>query len=495
MHHPLIAIGYKLTNNNSTWGSRYQDSPNFGTVLFDKNDVIKECWSNDELTLLNSRVIFNDIMPQVDMIDNSDDKYIDMLMDYVDICMEMVEKLTSGKTKLLVMKALADTIGGYLQVYIIPLTKDSYYTGKINYQKAKRIFDLYDDVKYFLRTNGVGWLKPIILTYHLNATSIFIPRFKRSRNAQTSCSNLILYSDNDGREESVPIPYLDDNKTPSSIALPYENESLCSLYTEKSAFILVKYYIDGINCMTSLSEDKNQLNKFKRHLNDWLHNAVKPLLNDDEVWYPAFGGVLRVIKSLETDNMNIESDLQQYAEGYDAAEDENYVDSISTESSLSVPPIIPPIIKKQQDTKLKFNFMEITIITVAFLLLIYLLIGICINWYLIRSKERSRIEAYKKTPIHEFYEKPRKFKYSRSKRSSRHLKLLNQCSCSDEEDDEEKYLNEFTYSSSCTSVPVRKKQSKSFSAPAIIQRNSSTGLWYTSDETSAFSPRVKETSS
>ncbi|KAK0087929.1 hypothetical protein PV325_013705 [Microctonus aethiopoides] len=424
------------------------------------------------------------------MLDNSDDKYIDMLMDYVDICMEMVEKLTSGKTKFLVMKALADTIGGYLQVHIIPLTKDSYYAGKINYQKAKRIFDLYDDIKYFLRTNGVGWLKPIILTYHLNATPIFIPRFKRSGNAQTSCSNLILNPDN-GRESSVPIPYLDDNKTPSSIALPYENETLCSLFTEKCAFILMKYYIDGINCLTSLSVDKNQLNKFKRHLNDWLHSSVKPLLNDDEVWYPAFGGVLRVITSLETDNMNVESGLQQYAEGYDASEDENHVDSILTKSSSSE----SPIIKKSQDTK--FDFMEITIITVAFLLLTYLIIGICINWYLIRSKERSRIEAYKKTPIHEFYKKPKESKYTRSARSSRsHLKSSNQCSCSDEEDDEEKYLNEFTYCSSYTSISVRKKPSKSFSAPAIIQRNSPTGQpWYTSDETSAFSPRVKETSS
>lgn len=89
-----------------------------------------------------------------------------------------------------------------------------------------------------------------------------------------------------------------------SIALPYENGSLYSLFTEKSAFIIMKYYIDGINCLTSLSVDKNQLNKFKKHLNDWLHNAVKPLLNDDEAWYPAFGGVLRVITSLETDNMS-----------------------------------------------------------------------------------------------------------------------------------------------------------------------------------------------
>lgn len=81
-------------------------------------------------------------------------------MDYFHICLECVRKLSIGKTKHLMLKALADTMGGYLKVHILPLTKHSYYAGNIKYRNAKRLYELFEELKSFLHTNGDGWRSP-----------------------------------------------------------------------------------------------------------------------------------------------------------------------------------------------------------------------------------------------------------------------------------------------------------------------------------------------
>lgn len=94
------------------------------------------------------------------VLNYENDQYIALLMDYFHICLESVRKLSIGKTKHLMLKALADTMGGYLQVYILPLTRHSYYAGNIKYRNARKLFELYDELKLFLRSNGAGWLRP-----------------------------------------------------------------------------------------------------------------------------------------------------------------------------------------------------------------------------------------------------------------------------------------------------------------------------------------------
>lgn len=41
---------------------------NIGTVLFEKNDYGKQCWTNEEFAILNSRRMFQDILPQVNLL-------------------------------------------------------------------------------------------------------------------------------------------------------------------------------------------------------------------------------------------------------------------------------------------------------------------------------------------------------------------------------------------------------------------------------------------
>lgn len=59
--------------NNDDKHKRYlrtRRDENVGTVLFDTSNIEKECWSNEELALLNSRIIFQDILPQVRNVDS-----------------------------------------------------------------------------------------------------------------------------------------------------------------------------------------------------------------------------------------------------------------------------------------------------------------------------------------------------------------------------------------------------------------------------------------
>ncbi|XP_034937689.1 uncharacterized protein [Chelonus insularis] len=275
---------------------------NVGSVLFDKNDVAKKCWNNEQLTLLISRNIFQDILPKIEMIDASNEDYIGLIMEYMDVCLEVIKKLTTGRTKRLIMKAFADTMAGYLRVYILPITKRSFYAGNIQYHNAKRLFDLYDELKVFLRTNGIGWFKPNNDTRQFNITPIDIPP---NENFDT-CSNLLLYP-GEGGGVLVPLPFLDDDENPGSIALPFENSSLHSLFTESSAFIVQKYYVASVSCILSSSRRKreissqDQLYKFLRELNEWLEQVINPHL-EDEKWYPAFGGISRVMASIKSKN-------------------------------------------------------------------------------------------------------------------------------------------------------------------------------------------------
>lgn len=117
----------------------------------------------------------------MDLINFHNDEYIGVLMDYMDVCLEVVRELTTARTKRLLLKALADTMAGYLRVYILPVTRMSYYAGNIKFGKAKRVFDLYEELKIFLRSNGMGWLKPI-MQRQLHALPIVIS----SREAETS---------------------------------------------------------------------------------------------------------------------------------------------------------------------------------------------------------------------------------------------------------------------------------------------------------------------
>ncbi|XP_044001644.1 uncharacterized protein LOC122847852, partial [Aphidius gifuensis] len=327
-----------------------------GTVLFDTDDFEKTCWNDDELILILSKTVFQNMLPEANTLDYDHDEYIDHFMEYVNKCQEQVQQLAQKKLKHLVSKAFADTIGGYLRVYILPNTKRSYYAGNIDFQKAKKLFDLYDEFKIFLRTNGEGWNKPIESNTHMNIKKIDVT-FGQDKN---HCDGLILYHDADG-SVSVPMPILDDSQHPTSIALPFESDNLCSLFSEKSAFIIVKYFTTGSKCLASSSSAKMELERFEKQLHQWIEKSVNPHLHE-ETWYPAFGGILKIIVTLEAKGHNSNLPIPRHNVNYQVLP--NNFEGHKKH------------LKNPTENNEKCGINEFLIVVIVCILLIWLLLGI-----------------------------------------------------------------------------------------------------------------------
>ncbi|KAI4492297.1 hypothetical protein M0802_009878, partial [Mischocyttarus mexicanus] len=413
-----------------------RNNENIGTVLFEKGDCTKRCWTNEEFIILNSRRMFQDILPKVKVIDYQNDQYIALLMDYFNICFESVGKLSIGKSKHLILKALADVMGGYLRTYILPITKQSYYEGNIKYNNVKKLFQLYDELKDFLRTNGFGWSKPrhemtpmkemslitttpsessvgcnglITFPIHGDKNNRRLQRrhIPRRRNNKRFLSRIrsrrflpLGYNDASKPDESsiVPIPFLDDEIEPNSIAVPFKLNSLQSLYSPQSAFVLVKYYTAGLKCIISRSKTQTTLDHFNNNFLSWLQQSVKERLNDEK-WYPAFGGVSRIIFTLEKTGIYNERNKKT----------KNHFNEVLPKievefNSAPIDDVVPPINKDNE--AIIFGTTELIIIAIVSALLVWLLVGlslVCYKYLSRHSEECSPCES-PNTPVAVLYE-------------------------------------------------------------------------------------------
>lgn len=57
---------------------------------------------------------------------------------------------------------------------VLPIAKYSFYAGNINYESAEKLFQLFDELKCFLRTGGQGWKKPVKVSGKIVALYIII---------------------------------------------------------------------------------------------------------------------------------------------------------------------------------------------------------------------------------------------------------------------------------------------------------------------------------
>lgn len=60
-----------------------------------------------------------------------------------------------------------------------------------------------------------------------------------------------------------------------SIALPFKKDTLQSMYSERSTFALVKYYIASVKCISAKSKEKTDLENFNQDFYDWLQQSVR----------------------------------------------------------------------------------------------------------------------------------------------------------------------------------------------------------------------------
>lgn len=215
--------------------------------------------------------------------------------------------MSTGDTKYLTQQALYDTIGDYLNHYLIPVTKYSYYAGEISYKTTKSLYDLFEYCKKILNTNGIGWRQPI--NSFKNLTNEIQPiQFDEEKNdevidenEQTPCVNLILLGDdiNDLEEDmlvSLPKVEVDENGDLLNIWLPFKRKHNFNVAAKSSAFILMRYFVSVTKCYDF---EGNSQEMFNQNFEKWLKENVVPFLHKKS-FYPAFGAVLRIIETVKS---------------------------------------------------------------------------------------------------------------------------------------------------------------------------------------------------
>lgn len=93
------------------------------------------------------------------------------------------------------------------------------------------------------------------------------------------------------------MPFFDSKVNPSSIAVPFKAYSLRNIESKSAAYIVVKYYETVIKCLTIRNANQTDFIRFNNNVYSWLHGEVLYHLNDEK-FYSAFGGVLRIDSAL-----------------------------------------------------------------------------------------------------------------------------------------------------------------------------------------------------
>lgn len=84
---------------------------NVGTVLFTEADNYRHCWDDEQLALLQSRMFFEDLLPNEEYFDIRNDDFILALIEYYKLIIDNVKTAVEGKTKNILLRSLSDSLG------------------------------------------------------------------------------------------------------------------------------------------------------------------------------------------------------------------------------------------------------------------------------------------------------------------------------------------------------------------------------------------------
>ncbi|XP_065168981.1 uncharacterized protein [Atheta coriaria] len=280
-----------------------------GTVLFTPSDIQRECWTQENMALLTTRMLMANLMPHTEKIKADDDSFVSDIIEYFRLLLEVIRSNTSGKTKHIMLLAATDTMGGYMKHLVVPISKYAYYAGNIQYASIIRLYQLYDELKNFLRTNGDGWAKPWRNAgRHIQAKSISV---QSPSPTSDPCKGIIYYKHTPTMSSvrkaehtetkscgmDVPLPFFDSKTHPAAIAVPFRTFGLRNLESRVSAYILVKYFVAVSKCMAARNTNDEDVHKFNANIFSFIVSKVMPHLGDEK-FYAAFGGVLRILQTV-----------------------------------------------------------------------------------------------------------------------------------------------------------------------------------------------------
>ncbi|KAF7269940.1 hypothetical protein GWI33_017031 [Rhynchophorus ferrugineus] len=280
-----------------------------GTVLFNPTDVYKTCWSQDELSIITARMIMEDVIPDPRIISIQCNDDITDIIDYFKAVIEFIRGSTKGRKKHILLMALTDLLGGYLHYAILPMSRKAYYAGAVEFTYMEKLIQLYEEVKWFLRTNGQGWTKPMLITKEVSVPVIDIEKEFNAENTNSCCSRLLFYEHEPLKSKTkrsattekgfyFPLPFFDAKHSPKAIVVPLKHYAVRSIESRRAAYIIMKYFVTAERCLHDSKAKQDQVQKFQNNLYTWIEHDVIPKLGDDR-FYAAFGGAVRVWNTLK----------------------------------------------------------------------------------------------------------------------------------------------------------------------------------------------------
>ncbi|KAG8287013.1 uncharacterized protein LOC124356597 [Homalodisca vitripennis] len=278
-------------------GLELYESPNVKTALFTELDVRRSCWNHDEISLLRARMIMQDLIPKKIPRD------FPYLVEYLRSTEEAVVRHSpEGKLRRIMMLSLSDIIGGYLQAVVIPMAKESYYAGNIDYTTMSKLYDMYTEMKSRLRTDGGRWSRPLDMSkFAVKVTQLNL----YEGSSELACKAIYVTSRESCPEgqSRIAIPYLDYDLKPGAVALPLKSRNLYSLKTAASSHIIVRFYILARECLSDMSASETEV--FNYLFLRWLLASVVPHLYET-TWYPGFGSVMRIVQTINETEISLQ---------------------------------------------------------------------------------------------------------------------------------------------------------------------------------------------
>jgi len=113
---------------------------NVGTALYDIEDMTSKTWSREDVVLIRTRMLMDQLIPRKVVNGKSFIKYITIIVD-------TFQTIADERTKKNAMLSVADAIGGYIQGVMLPHLKDRYYKGLESYEVTNDVHGLARKIK------------------------------------------------------------------------------------------------------------------------------------------------------------------------------------------------------------------------------------------------------------------------------------------------------------------------------------------------------------
>uniref|UniRef100_A0A0A9WC83 Protein SSX9 n=1 Tax=Lygus hesperus TaxID=30085 RepID=A0A0A9WC83_LYGHE len=283
-------------------------SVNVKTVLFSGEDYQRPCFDVETIQVLVARRVMQDLIPKKVVRD------FGSLLEYIskaEIIMKM--KTRDEKEYSYMKRAMYDAIGGYLYAFTIPVLNEAFYAGKVEFNIANELHIVLRRMMNYLRTNGGFWADPC----DMDKIPTRVQALTLNLCLQDqSCDNFVIASDlqpqiEEGEGTSkgnktncipeapkIQLPFLDDNSYPNAIVVPFKEHALFSLLTSCSVNIVPKYYVLAMRCLSHPQFTNEDIIFFNQRLHRWIMSIVLPHLQDTDRFFPGFGGIMRVVETM-----------------------------------------------------------------------------------------------------------------------------------------------------------------------------------------------------